>query len=77
VDISFIFNIELLGLDLICSDISIPLGESGGAINEINTTPGLHHHDLVARQTKKYHIGSQILEHLFLNKKTCKSLMIE
>jgi cyanophycin synthetase len=32
------------GVDVITLDPSQPLERSGGAINEINTTPGLHHH---------------------------------
>jgi cyanophycin synthetase len=32
------------GVDIITLDPSRPLERSGGAINEINTTPGLHHH---------------------------------
>jgi cyanophycin synthetase len=32
------------GVDIITLDPSQPLERSGGAINEINTTPGLHHH---------------------------------
>ena len=32
------------GVDLVTTDPTIPLEESGGAIIEANTTPGLHHH---------------------------------
>ena len=32
------------GVDVITGDPSIPLKRSGGAIHEINTTPGLHNH---------------------------------
>ena len=32
------------GVDVITLDPSLPLGKAGGVINEINTTPGLHHH---------------------------------
>ena len=32
------------GVDIITKDLAIPLEESGGVINEINTTPGLHNH---------------------------------
>ena len=35
---------DFLGVDVISLDPSAPLGESGGAINEVNTTPALHHH---------------------------------
>ncbi len=35
---------EFLGVDVITMDPSVPLRESGGVINEVNTTPALHHH---------------------------------
>jgi len=35
---------DFLGVDVITTDISVPLGSSGGVINEVNTTPALHHH---------------------------------
>ena len=35
---------EFLGVDVITSDSTVPLCESGGVINEVNTTPALHHH---------------------------------
>lgn len=56
------YRIELAGLDIITSDISKPLNETGGKINEINTTPGLHHHALVSDTNKITPIGSLILD---------------
>jgi hypothetical protein len=35
---------DFLGVDVITLDPSVPLQDSGGAINEVNTTPALHHH---------------------------------
>jgi cyanophycin synthetase len=35
---------EFLGVDVITPDPSRPLAETGGVINEVNTTPALHHH---------------------------------
>jgi cyanophycin synthetase len=35
---------EFVGVDFIATDPEAPLSESGGVINELNTTPGLHHH---------------------------------
>jgi D-alanine-D-alanine ligase-like ATP-grasp enzyme len=35
---------RFIGVDVITPDITVPLEESGGAIIEANTTPGLHHH---------------------------------
>lgn len=39
-----ILNSRLVGVDFITVDPTIPLAKSGGVINEVNTTPGLHHH---------------------------------
>jgi cyanophycin synthetase len=41
---------EFLGVDVITPDPSRPLHESGGVINEVNTTPALHHHYDVQRE---------------------------
>src|SRR5688572_17491425 len=35
---------EFMGVDFITPDPTQPLESSGGVINEVNTTPGLHHH---------------------------------
>jgi cyanophycin synthetase len=35
---------RFIGVDLITTDPTVPLEQSGGAIIEANTTPGLHHH---------------------------------
>ena len=42
-----ITGISFLGLDVITTSISEDYRSSGGVINEINTTPALHHHDLI------------------------------
>ena len=39
-----IVQAELAGVDVITTDISKDLRETGGIINEVNTTPGPHHH---------------------------------
>ena len=41
------FGVALAGVDILCADITAPLGAGNGVIGEINTTPGLHHHYLV------------------------------
>ena len=43
-DAARILKSDFVGVDLIMSDPSAPLNESGGVINEVNTTPALHHH---------------------------------
>lgn len=35
---------DFLGVDIITRDPGVPLPQSGGIINEVNTTPALHHH---------------------------------
>ncbi len=35
---------RFLGVDVITRDIARPLADVGGCINEVNTTPALHHH---------------------------------
>jgi len=57
-------GIRLAGLDLIATEIGIPLKESGGVINEINSPPGLHYHVLVAEPSKKPPVGELILDHI-------------
>ncbi len=37
-------NAQFAGVDILTRDPAVPLEKSGGVINEINTTPGLHHH---------------------------------
>jgi cyanophycin synthetase len=57
-----VLPIKLLGIDVITPSVAVPLEESGGAINEVNTTPGLHHHDLVAEQDK-CNVGRLVLDY--------------
>lgn len=58
-------GVQLAGLDLMCTDVSVPLSESGGNFNEVNTTPGLHHHHLISDPGKRVGVAELILEHLF------------
>ena len=58
-------GIRFAGLDVICKDISQPLGALNGIFGEINTTPGLHHHELVANPEKRVRIAELVLEHIF------------
>ncbi|MGQ9426624.1 hypothetical protein ACXYTJ_10495 [Gilvimarinus sp. F26214L] len=39
-------GLQLSGVDVLTTDISLPLEQTGGVINEINGSPGLHHHYL-------------------------------
>ncbi len=58
------YRIELAGLDIITTDITKPLSETGGVINEINTTPGLHHHSLVSEQNMITPVGGLVLDYI-------------
>lgn len=60
-----VLNLKLFGMDLITKDIAAPLAESGGVINEINTQPGLHYHDLVAEDADKVPVGELVLDAIF------------
>lgn len=47
-----IIGSDLLGVDIITTDISVDIRNNGGTINEVNTTPALHHH--YDSKTEKY-----------------------
>lgn len=61
-------SVRLAGVDLICNDISVPLDKSGGHFNEVNTCPGLHHHDLISNPSDRAGVGEQVLHYLFEKK---------
>jgi cyanophycin synthetase len=67
------FGIELGGIDVLTPDLSLPLADCGGVINEVNTTPGLHHHALVSGVQEPLPIGPMILEHLLSRSRTLRS----
>jgi cyanophycin synthetase len=46
-----IIRSDFLGVDVITIDPSLSLKESGGVINEVNTTPALHHHYDVRKES--------------------------
>ncbi len=62
-------GVELAGIDVLCHDISEPLGAKNGLISEINTTPGLHHHYLIAKPETGTRVAQVLLEHMFKTKK--------
>jgi cyanophycin synthetase len=41
---AMLLNSKFAGVDVITCDPTVSLEKSGGVVNEINTTPGLHHH---------------------------------
>ena len=58
-------GVRFAGLDLICSDVTVPLAESKGVFREINTTPGIHHHYLLADPATVTPVAELVLEHMF------------
>ena len=54
----------MAGVDLVTADLSRPLAESGGAILEVNGTPGLHYHYEVADRPSATHVAIPILRAL-------------
>lgn len=57
-------GIDICGIDIICSDLSRPLEEQGGAIIEVNAAPGLRMH-LQPSYGKPRAVGEAIINHLF------------
>ncbi len=57
-------GLRLAGVDVIATDPVRPLAETGGVINEVNGTPGLHHHYLVADPDKATRVAIPVLERL-------------
>ncbi len=64
-----IMGCELAGIDIITTDIGQPLHATGGIIGEVNTTPGLHHHYLLAdKSPHEQGVCETILEYIFKKK---------
>lgn len=57
-------GLRLAGLDVITTDITKPLVETSGVVTEVNGTPGLHHHYLVADPAKATAAAVPVLERL-------------
>ncbi|MCX6876660.1 MAG: cyanophycin synthetase [Verrucomicrobia bacterium] len=57
-------GLDICGVDVVCRDISRPLEEQGGAIVEINASPGLHVH-LEPAVGKGRPVGAAIIEMMF------------
>jgi cyanophycin synthetase len=57
-------GLRLAGVDVITTDPSRPLADTGGVINEVNGTPGLHHHYLVADPARATRVAITVLERL-------------
>lgn len=57
-------GLDIAGIDLVCSDISKPLSETGGAVVEVNAGPGLLMH-LKPAEGMPRPVGQAIIDHLF------------
>jgi cyanophycin synthetase len=55
-------GLRLAGVDVVTSDINRPLGEAGGAIIEVNGTPGFQYHYVVADRSRATRVAIPILE---------------
>jgi len=60
-------GLRLAGIDLATPDIGTSLAEAGGAVIEINGTPGLHYHYLVRDPERAERVAVPILERLLAN----------
>jgi cyanophycin synthetase len=61
-DIARQLKIRLVGHDVMTTDISRPLEETGGVFNEVNTTPGLQHHYLIDNREQTAPVMERLLE---------------
>ena len=57
-------GVRFAGIDILARDIALPLTRDNGLIGEVNTTPGLHHHHLVANAEPGLSVAGQVAEHL-------------
>ncbi|MEM7464288.1 MAG: cyanophycin synthetase [Pseudomonadota bacterium] len=58
-------GVKFAGVDLICDDISGPFSFPNCFVGEINTTPGLHHHYLIANPEAGNPVAEIALRYLF------------
>lgn len=59
-----VVDLDIAGVDLVCTDIGQPLDAQGGAILEVNSGPGLLMH-LQPTQGVPQPVGEAIVQHLF------------
>lgn len=63
-----VVGLDIAGVDMVLEDISRPLAEQGGAVIEVNASPGLLAH-LKPADGHPRPIGQSIIEHLFAAEK--------
>lgn len=61
-------GVRLAGVDIIARNIAHPLDRANGIVGEINTTPGLHHHDLVSEKAPGRSPLATLLQEMFDSK---------
>jgi cyanophycin synthetase len=59
-----VVGLDIAGIDLVAADIGRPLEEQGGAVIEVNASPGLLAH-LKPASGKPRNVGAAIVDHLF------------
>ena len=57
-------GLRLGGVDVVTTDISRPLSDTGGVVTEVNGGPGLHHHYLVADRANATTVAVPVLKKL-------------
>ncbi len=61
-----VVGLDIAGIDVVAADIGRPLEEQGGAIIEVNASPGLLAH-LKPAKGESRNVGKAIVDHLFAN----------
>lgn len=64
-----IVGLDIAGIDLVADDITKPLEAQGGAIIEVNASPGLLAH-LKPAEGQPRNVGKAIIDHLFTTEET-------
>ena len=59
-----VLGFRLVGVDLMTPDASVPMAQSGGAIIEVNVSPGLHYHYQVRNVEERVPVAIPILRKL-------------
>jgi cyanophycin synthetase len=62
--ISRIIDLDICGIDIMTSDISLPLNETGGAVLEVNAGPGFRMH-LAPTQGLPRNVAAPVIDKLF------------
>jgi cyanophycin synthetase len=61
-----LLGLRLAGVDVICADPGIPLEASGGAVIDVNASPGFHYH--YHRAGPGCAVADRIVEHIFASR---------